>query len=148
MRPEKICAECGKSFVPAHEEDECCSAFCRAMHRVSMIDKSCKAQKSAQKAELDAMKKPPNFDLQKFPRARVEWFMALPDEYKMRFSQFLSPIEIEWAREMAHKSLAEEKYFSGFFVKHGKIIETKATSENSEPYSSGQQNEEGDDDYL
>lgn len=87
--------------------------------------------------------KPPKFDIKRHPKARAEWFMKLPDEFKFKFRKFLSREELEWAREIAKKQMAEEKFYSGFYVKNGKIIEEKKSREQeSEQF---QQNHELDD---
>ena len=83
------------------------------------------------KAEEDKMSdykrldKPPKFDLKRHPKARAEWFMKLPDEFKFKFRKFLSREELEWTREIAKRQMAEEKFYCGFYVKNGRIIEDK-----------------------
>ena len=128
MDEEKTCAVCGKRFIPYQQGEECCSPMCRTMYRVKILDEQRKKEEEAKRAELDSLQKPPDFDLKHHPRARVEWFMSLPDGYKVRFNKFLTPQELEWARAIALKNLAEEKFFSGFYVKNGRIIEPKENS--------------------
>lgn len=117
------------------------------MYRVKILDEQRKKEQEAKRAELDSLQKPPDFDLEHHPRARVEWFMSLPDEYKVRFNKFLTPQELEWARAMAQKNLAEEKFFSGFYVKNGRIIEPKGSSDGEDNNQNNNRNDDGDDEY-
>ena len=147
MNEEKTCAVCGKRFIPYQQGEECCSPMCRTMYRVKILDEQRKKEQEAKMAELDSLQKPPDFDLEHHPRARVEWFMSLPDGYKVRFNKFLTPQELEWARAMAQKNLAEEKFFSGFYVKNGRIIEPKGSSDGEDNNQTNNRNDDDDDDY-
>ena len=75
---------------------------------------------------LDSLDRPPSFNLKANPRALAEWFMALSQKYRAKFSHFLSDKDREFAREIEQKRMSEERYLSGFFVKKGKIVEVKA----------------------
>ena len=77
---------------------------------------------------LDSLDRPPSFNLKANPRALAEWFMALPQKYRAKFSHFLSDKDREFAREIEQKRMSEERYLSGFFVKKGKIVEVKAST--------------------
>ena len=147
MNENKTCAICGKVFIPYQQDDECCSPICRTMYSVKVLNEERNRHDAALRAELDAMKKPPSFDLSHYPRARVEWFMSLPDEYKVRFNKFLTPQELEWVRGIAQKNLAEERFFSGFYVKKGRIVETKGSGD-IEDNNQGNGNNEGDEEFA
>ena len=129
---EKICLVCGKAFVPNSQEDDCCSPFCRTLKRVKDFETSRKHDEVERKTSLDAMIRPPRFNLVAHPKARTEWFMSLPDEYKIKFRKFLSPQELEWAKAIAQKTLAEDKFYSGIYIKNGKVLESKSSNPDNE----------------
>ena len=143
---DRICVVCGKTFSPHDDADECCSAFCRSMRRAMVIDEIIKQEQSSKISEIENLTEPPQVDLEVNPRARVEWFMSLPDKYKPRFSGYLTPWEVELARGIAHKDLVDERFFSGFFVKNGKVIETKNFSESNNDDTNNRDTNGGDED--
>lgn len=126
---EYTCVVCGKVFVPCGLDRTCCSPFCRTM-RITKASQEAKDKERALEVErLDSLTFPPKFNLKEHPRARVEWFFELPDKYKSKFVRFLTPKELVWLKAMAQKRLSEEKFYSGFFVKKGKIVEVRGASE-------------------
>lgn len=149
---ERKCVVCGKAFVPNSQDDDCCSPFCRTMKRAMDFETCRKNEETERKAALDAMSRPPKFNLVEHPKARAEWFMSLPDEYKVKFRKFLSPQELEWARAIAQKTLADDRFFSGIYVKNGKVMGSKS-SENDDGDDEGDAREQDDeandgDDYY
>lgn len=126
---ERDCAICSKKFMPHDESDACCSPFCRSMYRIKVVDAKRNSEDAARRKELESLTKPPKFDLIANPKARAEWFMSLPESYRKKFRKYLTEHEIEIARGMAQKTLAEERYYSGFYVKNGKIVESKSAAE-------------------
>ena len=141
---EKNCIVCGNKFIPHILEDDCCSPFCRSMKRVQDIETQKKQEENDRKAKLDSIEKPPRFNLTLQPKARAEWFMSLPEEYKPKFSKYLTPKEMEWAREIAQKNLAEDRFYSGIYVKNGKVMEVKSSS--SDTIENGRDDNVNDDD--
>lgn len=145
----RICVVCGNPFNPSGTDDLCCSPICRTMRMTSVITSQRQKEDQKRKAELDAMKQPPRFNLKDHPKARAEWFMSLPDEYKPKFRRFLSPQELDIAKAIDQKRLAEERILSGFFVKKGKIVDVKGKGEDdadAPPDEPDTRNTEGTDD--
>ena len=97
----------------------------------SALSSQHKQSEQKRNAELDAMKQPPRFNLSLHPKARAEWFMSLPDEYKPKFRRFLSPQELDFAKAIEQKRMSEDRILSGFFVKKGKIVEVKSKGDDA-----------------
>ena len=141
---ESTCIVCGKEFVPQGTDLECCSPMCRTM-RIVM------GRSSQQKHEMESIKdlsRPPKMDTRKNPKARAEWFMSIPATERGRFLKFLNSQELIWIKEMEQKRLSEDWFYSGFFVKKGKIVDVKAKGETEEDAffdNSSNQTEEGED---
>lgn len=127
--PTRICVVCGKPFVPEGTDDQCCSPICRTLRITLAVTDRRKQEEAKRNAELDAMKQPPRFNLKEHPKARAEWFMSLPDNYKPKFLRFLTPHELEFAKAIEQRRMSEDRMLSGFFVKKGKIVEVKSKGE-------------------
>lgn len=126
---EKKCVVCGKVFRPAGLDDQCCSPICRTLRITKEVEERKKSSAANAVASLQTMSRPPKFDLSSKPKARAEWFMSIPTEYRGKFLRFLTPKEKEWIKEIAKKDLAEDRFFSGIYVKKGKIVEMKSSSD-------------------
>lgn len=144
-----ICVVCGKSFVAEGTDTQCCSPVCRTMRIAFATSDKQKQDEQKRREELAAMSQPPRFNLNENPKARAQWFMSLPDEFKPKFLRFLSAAEREYAKDIAQKKMSEERLLSGFFVKKGKIVEVRAANE-EQGYDNNEQedtrNTEGTDD--
>ena len=125
----KTCVVCGKPFTPNAPDDLCCSPFCRTMRITAAVAEKKKQEKERLAATLDSMERPPRFNLAENPKARAEWFMSLPAEYKSKFLPFLTNQDLEIAKSIEQKRMAEDRFLSGFFVKRGKIVEVKSSGE-------------------
>lgn len=125
----KKCAVCGKAFTPFNAGDECCSPICKTINRVKIIEKQHVKEREKEEKLLSSLTCPPEFDLESNPKARVEWFMQLPQDYRIKFSKCLTPQEVGWARAIAQKSLSEERFYSGITFRKGKVSDNKNASE-------------------
>lgn len=147
IKAKSKCEVCGKGFTPYQEGDSCCSPFCRTMKRAKDVEQARSAEKIERQTQLDSMTKPPKFNLALNPRARAEWFMSLPDAYKTKFRKFLLPHELDWAKSIWQKKMSEDRFFSGIYIKNGKIIDTKMSpSSNNDKDDIGAQGDEEQDD--
>ena len=125
---ERICCVCGNRFIPRTDDDDCCSPVCRTMKRTKEIADQHKSKEAERIAKLEALKAPPKFNLTVQPNARAEWFMSLPDDYKVKFYRFLTPHDLEKVKSLASKRLADDRFYSDCYVKNGKVIASKSAS--------------------
>ena len=124
----KACSVCGNRFTPRTEGDDCCSPVCRTLKRTREIANQHKSKENERNARLEALKAPPKFNLTVQPNARAEWFMSLPDDYKVKFYRFLTPHDLEKVKTLASKRLADDRFYSDCYVKNGKVIVPKSAS--------------------
>lgn len=129
MLKPRTCKHCGKTFTPFSVDDWGCSPTCRVFIMTKEKNLEKKKREEKLKEKLDAISRIPHFDLKENPRARAEWFVALPKQYKDKFARFLTPQDQKFALEIGKKEMSEESIFSGYFVKKGKIVEVKSAPE-------------------
>ena len=124
----RTCIICGTEFIPHSDEDDCCSPVCRTIKRTKDIEDLRKSKQAERCAKLDALKEPPKFNLSVQPNARAEWFMSLPDDYKIKFYRFLTPHDLEKVKSLANKRLADDRFYGDCYVKNGKVFVSRSAA--------------------